>query len=237
MSRQPLRFGAAILVLILAGFSHADAVIYDVAAQRELDMTIAGVVTFEQLSEFTGVTAFRCVVASPRSELCEWRMDGRSPGWRSVAGAIRTRDRIALLCELPTDGSPRAANSCSAHPQRSNRNQWEIPPATGRRRQAFGSRSRARVRADYSRAANQALASSQGVVALSRLAGITPDSCNEARPNDRVCTWKTTNHTYGHGTLVMAIKASKRKKIRMRCRLPLDGGPRAPDSCLVEVGA
>ncbi len=237
MLRQLLRLGATCFILILAGFSHADALIYDVAAQRELAMTLADVVTFEQISEFTGVTAFRCVIASPRSELCEWRMDGRSAGWRAVAEVIQTRDRIALLCVLPTDGSPRAANSCSAHPRRSNRNQWRIPPATGRRRQAFGNRSRAEVRAEYSRRANQALASSLGVVALSRLAGITPDRCTEAPPNDQVCTWKTTNHTYGHGTLVMAIEASKRKKIRMRCRLPLDGGARAPGSCLVEVGA
>jgi hypothetical protein len=177
-----LRFGAAVTVLALAGISHADPVIYDVAAQREFDLSIADIVTFEQISEFTGIPPFRCVIASPRSELCEWRLGGRSPAYRTVAGAIRTRDKIALLCELPTSGAPRAPYSCSAHPQRSNRKQWEIPPATGRRRQDFGSKNRAQVRRDYSRTANQVLASSLGVVALSRLAGITPESCTEAPP-------------------------------------------------------
>ncbi|MHC4448388.1 MAG: hypothetical protein ACYSXF_11520 [Planctomycetota bacterium] len=72
---------------------------------------------------------------------------------------------------------------------------------------------------------------------LSRLVGAAPDECTAASGGLRFCLWRTTNRTFGHGTLAMWIGASKGKKIRLRCLLPDDGSPRRPGSCSAEVGA
>jgi hypothetical protein len=188
------------------------------------------------ISGFVGAPPAACIASSPRTELCQWSLGARELGWASLARAIGTRDRINLLCELPTDGRRRTADACSAYPQRSNRVAWSLPAASGHK----GSRpveSREVVRSRYREEADRAIAAALTLVDLSRLMGAAPDECTAASGGLRFCLWRTTNRTFGHGTLAMWIGASKNKKIRLRCMLPDDGSPRGPGSCSAEVGA
>jgi hypothetical protein len=188
------------------------------------------------ITGFVGAPPAVCLASSPRAELCEWKMGRREPGYAPVARAIGTDDYINLLCELPTDGRPRASDACSAHPQRSNRMSWSLPPRSARK----GSRpveSREVLRSRFQRQAEEAIAGAVTLVDLSRLMGAAPSECTAFSASTRFCLWRTTNRTFGHGTLAMWIKASKGKKIRLRCALPDDGSPRQPGSCSAEVGA
>jgi hypothetical protein len=97
--------------------------------------------------------------------------------------------------------------------------------------------SREVVRSRYQDEADRAIAEAVTLVDLSRLVGAAPDECTAASGGLRFCLWRTTNRTFGHGTLAMWIGASKGKKIRLRCLLPDDGSPRRPGSCSAEVGA
>ena len=95
----------------------------------------------------------------------------------------------------------------------------------------------AEVRERYRNTANQWMAEASTLVLLSRLMGAIPDECSRSTGKEQFCTWRTTSHTFGHGTLMVWIKAKKRKRIRLYCTLPADGSPRAPNSCHAEVGA
>ena len=67
--------------------------------------------------------------------------------------------------------------------------------------------------------------------------GAVPNECSPQSGGLQVCLWRASARTYGHGTLAMSIGAPKTKRVRMHCRLPTDGGHRAPDSCSVEIGS
>jgi hypothetical protein len=187
------------------------------------------------ITGFVGAPPSVCLASSPGAELCEWKMGRREPGYTAVAGAIGSDDYINLLCELPTDGRPRASDACSAYPQRSNRMSWNLPARSGRK----GSRpveSREVLRSRYQSEADEAIARAVTLVDLSRLMGAAPSECTAVSAGTRFCLWRTTSRTFGHGTLAMWIRASKGKKIRLRCALPDDGSPRQPGSCSAEVG-
>jgi len=188
------------------------------------------------ITGFVGAPPAICVASSARTELCEWRMGSREPGYTAVARAIGSDDYINLLCELPIDGRPRANDACSAYPQRSNRMSWSLPARSARK----GSKpvaSREVLRSRYQSEADEAIAGALTLVDLSRLMGAAPSDCVVASAGTRFCLWRTTSRTFGHGTLAMWIRASKGKKIRLRCVLPDDGSPRRPNSCSAEVGA
>jgi hypothetical protein len=143
---------------------------------------------------------------------------------------------VNLICQLPSDGGPRGRGSCSAHPRRSNRCQFPIPTAPSTRR-GEARKSSAQARARYKQLTNQALAQARTLPELARFMGALPNECLPPSGEFQVCLWRATARTYGHGTLVMSIGAPKRKRVRMRCRLPTDGSDRTPDSCSVEVGS
>ena len=208
----------------------------DPEAQARVERVLADATSRDALDRFTGVSPAVCVASGPGTELCEWRMGSRDAGWASLAGAIGSKARINLLCDLPTDGAPRGRGACSAHPKRSNRSAWVMPRGIDTKGARPSCESKRQARQRYGRIANAALAEAVTLVELSRLVGAAPDQCTESASQLRVCLWRASSHTWGHGTLVMSIDAPKRKKIRMECRLPTDGSRRAPDSCGVEVG-
>jgi hypothetical protein len=190
----------------------------------------------DDLTRFAGRAPSVCVVSTATTELCEWQLGNRHAGWAPLAAAIDTTDQVSLICGLPSDGSPRAAGSCNVYPRRSNRGRFPIPTAssTGRAR---GKESPAQARERYRRQTKQALATARTLPELVHLMGALPNECSPQSSELQVCLWRASARTYGHGTLVMSIGASKHKRVRMRCRLPTDGSDRAPDSCSVEVGA
>jgi len=189
------------------------------------------------LNQFVGAHPATCLKGSPTTQLCEWLVGTRHAGWASLAAAIETDDYINLLCELTLDGSARAADSCTAHPRRSNRSswRWRYPKKKGQ-----GVRQSpdeiAKMREPYRQIANQAIANATTLVELSRLMGTMPNECKPTTGDRQACLWRTTNQTFGHGTLVMWIVASKGEKIRFQCTLPINGTKRAPGSCSAHVG-
>ena len=191
----------------------------------------------QQLSQFVGVVPSLCLPSTRTTELCEWRANARAAGWRAMANAIGRGDRLNLICELPVSGDPRAPGSCTIHPRRSNRYSWKVPNTGTKRSRASNAESPAQVRERYRNTANQWMAESNTLAQLSQLMGAIPDECTRSSEREQFCTWRTTSHTFGHGTLVVWIDARKRKRIRLHCVLPTDGSPRAPNSCHAEVGA
>ncbi len=191
----------------------------------------------QQLSQFVGVVPSLCLPSTRTTELCEWRANARAAGWRVMANAIGTGDRLNLICELPVSGEPRAPGSCTIHPRRSNRYSWKLPSTAGTRRSARSSETQSVVRERHRNTASQWMAEANTLPQLSRLMGAIPDECTPSDTGTQYCTWRMNSHTFGHGTLVVWIGAKKSKKIRLHCVLPSDGSPRAPDSCYAEVGA
>ncbi len=89
-------------------------------SQVRVDRILAGYEGKDALSGFVGVPPSTCLKSSHTTELCEWQLADRQPGWATLAEAINTNDRINVLCELPTGAALRAYGACSAHPRRSN---------------------------------------------------------------------------------------------------------------------
>jgi hypothetical protein len=189
------------------------------------------------VSEFTGLVGPRCLASASETDLCEWRVDREGAGWEPLARAIGSQDALALICELPRSGEPRARDSCTAHPRRSNRGAWELPGhGSGKSAPDFAAR-RAEVAERYRQTADRLVAHADTLARLSRLMGALPDACSPLSSGEQLCVWRTTSHTQGHGTLMAWIGALKRQKIRLGCRLPTDGSPRAPGSCQAQVGS
>lgn len=185
---------------------------------------------------FSGIHPTRCDEVPNRATICVYPLSKREPGWRPLAVALDTGDRLNLVCEFPVNDAPRSEDSCSVHSQRSNRKYYQrrIP----RRRGGARSHKTAvrHARANLSAEARLLLAGARTAFELSTLVGDAPYQCRSGK-NRVLCTWKTTAATYGHGTLAMSIDAPFRKKVRMNCSLPADGSPREPDSCMVEIGS
>jgi hypothetical protein len=231
-----LRFGLAASGLAVACISPPKAPNPNAAGRtEELLRSYPG---SNELSGFVGMVPEHCLKSSLDTDLCQWSAGNRLPGWRPMATAIGTRDRVNLVCELPASGAPRAPASCSIHPRRSNRYSWSVP--TGRktkaRRPLDESASQARERNRST--ANAWIEQARTLAELSRLMGAIPESCTlQSDGAEQACLWRTDDQTFGHGTLAAWLEVSKSKKIRFHCRLPFDGSPRAPASCFAEVGA
>jgi hypothetical protein len=200
-----------------------------------VNFLLAGYPTKRALSDFVGSAPALCIQSSATEELCEWQAGDRLPGWGPLAAAIDTGDRVNLICNLPLSGAPRARDACSVHPRRSNRYSWKVPSSAPRRDETSGDP--AETRRLHRELANRWMSEADTLVRLSRLMGAIPDECRPGSPGEQVCLWRTTSHTFGHGTLLVWIGAPKRKKIRLQCVLPSDGSPRQPDSCIAQVGA
>ncbi len=206
--------------------------------QERVSLVLARATTKRALARFLKSAPNVCIQVSSTTELCDWILERSDAGWRPLAAAISSDDRILVLCEIPLGSSPREADSCTAHPRRSNRKEFK----TGSRHNAArhskyaikhpGSRQR-----QLSEMANQAIDDAQTIVELSRLVGQAPSHCTDKRDGDLICVWKATARSYGHGTLAVAIRAPFSKKLRMQCVVPSNGHPRAPGSCRVEIGA
>lgn len=177
-----------------------------------------------------------CVASRPGLELCEWSLGNRDAAWKELARTIGTDARVAVVCELPADGSPRAAGSCTLHPRESNHAPWALPNVAASRRGSGSLAERRAARERVSQRAQATLAQARTLVEISRLIGAAPDQCLEIEPGLQSCLWRATSRTFGHGMLAATIEAPRRKKLRLECRLPTDDTPREANSCSVEIG-
>jgi hypothetical protein len=188
------------------------------------------------LSEFVGRLPPRCIQSSPITQVCEWRVERDQSGWAALSAAIGSKAPLSLICELPDSGDARARDACSAHPRISNRGAWNLPAPGSGKGAPQQNANREQLAEQYRQTADRWISNADTLPRLSRLMGAIPDGCSPMSPREQVCIWQTTSRTQGHGTLMVWIGAAPRKKIRLRCVLPSDGSPRAPDSCLAEIG-
>jgi len=209
----------------------------DPHAQARVDLQLARYETKDSLGQFVGALPARCIPSSATDELCEWQIGNRLPGWQALAASIETGDRVNLICSLPVSGAPRASDSCSVHPRRSNRYSWTVPNAAPGKGNDGSQQDPAEVRRLHRELVDRWMSEADTLHRLSRLMGAIPDECRPGPSGAQICLWRTTSHTFGQGTLVVWIDAAKRKKIRLQCVVPTDGSARQPNSCFAEVGA
>ena len=236
---NPLFLLGWLSLLVFATGSPARAAGPAEAARQSVEAARGGLAqhrTLPDVSAFIGSQPARCSEVPGGATICVFRLSKQEPGWWALASALDTGDRLNLVCEFPANDAPRAEDSCSVHPQRSNRSHYRalLP---GRK---SGSRTpksiQRRAEEELSAEAQQTLASARTAFELSTLVGDAPNDCRSGKQGS-LCTWRTTAATYGHGTLAMTIRAPFQKKVRMMCRLPHGGMPREADSCTVEIGS
>lgn len=234
MLRVSYRWVVGCLALCLGVAGPTGATIDQTDSQR-IRGVLGAVTTRTQLDAFAGKAPERCLSSMTGFELCEWWLAKADAGWKPLAQALETRYQLALICELPIDGSARGDFSCGAYPRDSNRDSWKVSTTErGRRRKASEI---TRERDHNLHRALEQLSSARTLAALSSMVGAIPDECSVVGSGLRLCLWRTTALTWGHGTLATTIGASYGKKVRMDCYLPEDGRLRDPDTCHVEVGA
>lgn len=208
--------------------------------QASVDELLQRSRTQEEISDVLGASP-SCVDVPGARVLCEWQLGSRSSAWAGLAAAIATRDKLRLLCVLPEDGGPRDPGSCTAYPRRSVRELWKPPEQTARRAGAGAPAADASIRERElleqrtARAENK-MASARDVIGMSRLLGAAPSSCMELDAYTRRCLWRLSNATYGHGIVAAWAGVTPRKRVRLTCDFPLDGGPRDPGSCSAVEG-
>jgi len=202
--------------------------------RTKVNQILSSAQTKGEISDFVGVGAFPCIPSSKGMTLCEWRLSNRAEGWRPIAEVIATSRRVVLLCESPEDGSPRASDSCSATPQRTNRWMFSVKKK-GAGRAGPESKRRA-IRKKYSSVAQSWLDEARTLTEMSRLLGAIPHSCDPLATGSQTCIWRTNSSVYGHGTVAASIRANLRKKVRLICILPTNGSARAEGSCRAVIG-
>lgn len=236
MSRSCLVSWLAVLLFLNPGAALCEPELPDPALRANVTQVMHGRYDEQSITAFVGAPVLRCVPTSPSTKLCQWDLSGRASAWRDLARAIDTGDRIALLCELRTDGGAPVADACSAHPQRSNRDQFPLRSRRARRKGQISAGELKRIRGEYQQVAQTWLAAAPTLTDVSRLIGATPDSCVPTSQDHQRCLWKTSSRTYGQGTAAMLIPASTGKKIRLYCVFPQSGGAR-DEECIAQVGA
>jgi hypothetical protein len=206
--RATLVSGAALLLLLLGCAGSGP------ATQADLDASATKV----ELSEFAGREPERCVFSAPSLELCSWRLGETDRGWAVLAQPLGARNDLNLVCEIPIDGSPRAQGSCTGHALVAA----QLPAVS------------AGAGADEARreAAEQRLAAALTVRDLSDLLGDAPDKCLTGM-GVQTCAWSVSEGAAGYA--MVAALSTQPGALELRCLVPLDGSPRASDSCTVKA--
>jgi hypothetical protein len=175
--------------------------------------------TKTEISELAGNDAARCVFSAPGLELCGWRIEAGSPAWTSLASASGGGD-LNLLCELPIDGTPRAEDSCRAHPRTEQSASAESLPPVG----AAGT-------LESHRLAEQRIGEALMLRDLSHLVGDVPDRCKTGL-GVQTCEWSLQEGIAGYQLVAALVEASgSGDSVQLRCVIPLDGSARSAESC------
>lgn len=184
------------------------------ATQADLDASA----TKTELSEFAGREPERCVFSAPSLELCSWRLQEVDRGWAVLAEPLGASGGVNLVCEVPIDGGPRTEGSCVGHALAAGK-----LPAVSATGGAPG---------EHREAAAQRLAAARTVRELSELLGDAPDKCLTGMGVQR-CAWSLSEEMPGHE--LVAELATAPGALELSCLVPLDGSPRAADSCTVKA--
>ena len=188
----------------------------------------------DDVIRFTGFAPTRCTWSRPGNELCSWRLANRNGAWWTLAPTLPTEYQLNLVCEFPSDGSPRA-KPCAIYPRKSRPFTATAPVA------AAGSDAERSYRApapegegDLAREEAQRALDAVGTVReVVELVGDAPDLCVRVGERSRECVWNAGNQAQGYELLAATIDTDER--VQLHCTFPEDGSPRAAGSCRIDA--
>lgn len=184
----------------------------------------------QDIVRLTGLAPARCGWSRPGMELCTWRLANRNSAWWTLAPTVGTEYQVNLVCEFPSDGSPRA-RACNVYPRKS-RSVTRTPSVASAGASSEAAQPSPELGAEEARSeAQRQLDAAETVAQMTALVGDAPDRCATAADGEQRCFWTAGNQTLGYELLAATIGASKR--VQLDCSFPGDGGPRAPGSCRV----
>lgn len=193
---------------------------------RVADM-LRGSTTKDDITLHIGTLPQTCWASGPSLQVCTWDLGNQDAGWKSLAPLVPTDHRVTLVCELPTNGAPRDPRACSAHGRASVSLDYEVARyATAGVSAAAPGGSKATPED-----ARAVLDAQKTLADLSRLVGSGPERCEPGDGGLQVCAWTLGNNFEGYDLLAAAARTDHR--VKLLCKLPLDGRPRAPESCRV----
>lgn len=202
--------------------------------RHQVSALVAEARTRDALESLTEIEPFACVDITSTSELCQWNLGKRQAIWKPLARALETRHTVALVCELPKDGTQRSENSCQAFPRASNRSFFRDP--RGGKSNRLNRTRRDRRERELQQLADTAVEGAETMTELVSLIGAIPESCVlDTGTNTRLCSWRLTNRTLGHGTVATWLDVVDSKRLRFDCELPSEGGPRKAGSCRARI--
>ena len=219
-------------------------------AASSASQVLSGFSSLEEVSQYLGSLPEDCEVVSDVGRVCVWRRGEGQQGWSALAHLLETEDGINVICEFRKEDGSVEESSCSAHPQRSNRDYFKgvekkanrairkakVGTTIDRSRKIAAARaSSRRFIMEHRKLTEKVIAGSQTGFQMSTVVGDIPVSCFEIR-DEYLCEWKTHAGTEGHGTLAWWIETDFFDKVRMTCRFPSDESPRAEGSCSAQVG-
>lgn len=189
-----------------------------------------GASTSLEMSRLLGHTPRRCMPNRPNSELCSWLVSSKNINRKMLSADLRTRRALNVLCPVAAATDALDSNECRIYARESrdfdaDRTESDYGLAEGMAPSAKGDSKRERER-------NQALrvlASRTTMTALSDLVGQVPTSCEPTSSESQRCVWRFGNQALGHE--IFGVIAGTKKRVDLTCALPLDGSPRAPQSC------
>lgn len=157
----------------------------------------------------------RCVFSAPGMQLCTWDYEGDPARLGLSEVALDPR----IVCELPIAGGD-DERVCAAHggqalPAVSAPGAPEAASASG-----FG---------DMRHALGE-LADAQTLAALSHLIGDVPATCRTGL-GIQTCSWSISDRLEGYPLIAALVEVEQNAELS--CVLPLDGSPRAANSCEV----
>ena len=199
---------------------------------QSADPVLAAKRTHFDLSRYFLVEKPRCTAIAADSELCDFRLGKNNPGYRELADAIGTRQKISVLCLLPLPSGEQAVGSCTTH-----RHDGDELKMKFQQDHSWWSRSTPRKPAQELALAE--LASNRSILELAQYFGQAPDQCT-FQDTQKACLWALTASSPGYERSMMATRLSEpfhppRAKLHVACMVPADGSPRGEKSCQAHI--
>ena len=178
-----------------------------------------GAATRTDVSRQLEASPRHCLALTPESEVCEWRVGESDPRHEEFSTHLGVSDLLAVICVFPASAAPPDVDHCWLQQRRSNRGQYRVM---------------SKAQPKLTMRAFSHVQDAGTLFEMIRLLGQLPEGCLE-RGVERVCEWRLSNKSYGHGTIARVAAADPHRKVRWICRFPIDGGSREARSCKGEA--
>ena len=168
--------------------------------------------TRADVEKVAGTKPDRCIASGVGREMCRWKLAGALYRSNAVTPTEKPKG-VYLLCDRPLDPSSEEKASCSVHDR------------------TPGARDLPAVSSAPGETPANPLDGAQSLRDLSRLMGDIPDSCS-AGPGIQACVWRVTELA---ARRLHIDDVASVWDFELSCALPLDGGVRGRDSCVLRT--